>query len=82
MKNNIVIVNYCDQWKSYSSMRLFGVFSNRKKLNSAVKKLIKKKHAENNTSDKVEEMSIDDMHGSIQYLSFEEVKLNQCNYED
>ena len=74
---NVIIINYCDEWKSYTSMRLFGVFSNRKKLNSAVKKLINKKYAELKSNDKIEDMSISDMQSQIQYLSFEEITLNK-----
>ena len=72
------VVNLCNAWKEYSSFQLVGVYSNRVKLNRMLKKFIEKKDIENNTGYAVEDMSIHDLHSNIEFVSIEEVILNDA----
>lgn len=75
-----VIINSCDIWKTYASFRLIGVFTNRKKLNILIKKMIKNKEIEfGSFNKKVEECSIEDLQNLCNFISLEEIEFNQIN---
>ena len=66
----------CDEWKSYKSQRLIGVFdeSNLKKI---VAEKIKDRDFELNIDKEVEESSIWDLKNCLEYAYIEEIKLNK-----
>jgi len=71
-----VVVNTCNAWKEYSSFTLVGVFTNRKKFNRVLNKLIKKNDVENNTGYRIEDMTIHELHNNLKYVSLQEIELN------
>lgn len=75
-----IIVNTCDAWKSYDSMRLVGVFTNKKKLKSTIKYLIDSDACEYDDGyGPFKELTVEEMvqYNPIDYLYIEEVELNE-----
>ena len=82
----VILVNTCDAWKTYSSFRFVGIFTNRNKLNKAITDMIKSKAVEfsnskndgKNIMEVVKSMNIDELHSNISYLSVELKTLNEA----
>lgn len=73
-----VIVNTCNEWKEYSSFTLVGVFTNRKKLNSLLNKMIKNNDiGDDDEPQKVNDLTIEEIHSQISYVSVQEINLNE-----
>lgn len=82
----VILVNTCDIWKTYSSFRFVGIFTNRNKLNKVITDMIKSKAIEfsdskndgKNIMEVVKSMTIDELHSNISYLSVELKTLNEA----
>ena len=73
-----VIVHTCNQWKEYTSFSLVGVFTNRKKLNTILNRMIKNHEiGDDDEPKKVNHLTIDQIHTEISYVSVQEIKLNE-----
>jgi hypothetical protein len=69
------LVNYCDAHKMYSSYRLCGVFTSRKKLNVALNKALKRKDIESEHRT-VNHLSDYELQTQLDYLAVEIIDLN------
>ena len=82
-KGAVYIVNYCDAWKMYSSYRLLGVFTNRKKLNVVLNRALKRGDIEwDDTECKdrfVNHLSDGELQTELNYLAVEFIPLNVDN---
>ena len=73
-----VIVHTCNQWKEYTSFSLVGVFTNRKKLNSLLNRMIKNNDiGDDDEPKKVNHLTIEQIHVEISYVSVQEITLNE-----
>ena len=73
-----VIVNICNEWKEYTSFALVGVFTNRKKLNSLLNKMIKNNDiGDDDEPQKVNDLTIEEIQSQISYVSVQEINLNE-----
>ena len=73
-----VIVNICNEWKEYTSFTLVGVFTNRKKLNSLLNRMIKNNDiGDDDEPQKVNDLTIEEIQSQISYVSVEEINLNE-----
>lgn len=74
---NPVIIHECDQWKSYSSFKLVGVFTNRRSMLKTIRKLFKKDRIDLDFPiSKLKYKTISQMR-TIDYLHIEEIELNE-----
>jgi len=76
MKEAIILYS-CNQWKEYSSLRVIGVFTNRNKFNSCVKKHIKAKEMNWNLRQSIEDSDLKEIQASLEYGDVEIVELNK-----
>lgn len=78
MKKEYYVLFSCDKWKSYSSMRLMGVFSITE-LRKVVKKIIEKGDFEYEKSDvkEINKMTGSDISRVLKYGYVETVGLNE-----
>jgi hypothetical protein len=73
-----VIVHTCNQWKEYTSFSLVGVFTNRKKLNSLLNRMIKNNDiGDDDEPKKVNDLSIEDINNKISFVYVQEITLNE-----
>ena len=77
-----ILLKSCDIWKSNSTT--IGVFTNRNKLNQAIRELIKDGDAEQDENSpykgmSLKHLSINDIHNFFNYISLEEIFLNELN---
>ena len=73
-----VIIHTCNQWKEYTSFSLVGVFTNRKKLNSLLNKMIKNNDiGDDDEPQKVNDLTIEEIQSQISYVSVQEINLNE-----
>jgi hypothetical protein len=73
-----VIVHTCNQWKEYTSFSLVGVFTNRKKLNSLLNRMIKNNDiGDDDEPKKVNHLTIEQIQVAISYVSVQEITLNE-----
>ncbi len=71
-----IVVNTCDEWQSYSSFNLVGVYPNRQHLNKVVRELIKEKVIDfDGTS--VAKMTMEELQDNCTYINFNEITLNE-----
>jgi hypothetical protein len=76
-----VAVFTCDVWKSKDSMRLQGIFTNRKKLLRAIRHMKKNVYI-TLTAEKMSELkewTLKDINDKFDYLYVEEITLNELN---
>jgi hypothetical protein len=76
-----VVLNTCDSWKTFSSFKLIGVFTNRKKLEKVIRKLIKSNDIEVDENSPIElplkNFTINELNNHINFLSVQEINLNE-----
>ena len=74
-----IVVNTCDSWASYSSMKLVGVFTNKRKLYKTLRKLVKDKVAVYDGGDvRMESInSVNMLNSLFVYLHINEIELNE-----
>ena len=73
-----VIINQCDEWQSYASFKLVGVFTNRQKMNDTILNLLEREKIEfNGNILKLNELNIQELSREVTYLHLEEVELNE-----
>lgn len=85
------VIFTCDEWKSYSSFKLVGVFTTEKKLKSGVCKLFKEDHCNvfglslddakqqnliNDTIKRINNSNVKNLIESIEYAYIQEVEKN------
>lgn len=68
-------VSYCDAHKMYSSYRLMGVFTSRRKLNVALNKALKRKDIESEHRT-VNNLTDGELQTQLDYLAVEIIDLN------
>lgn len=67
----------CDEWKSYSSMKLIGIF-NKNELVKVIKRRIKKRELHFNRDIKeISKMSVEEIKVALEFGYIESLKLNQ-----
>ena len=79
------IVNTCDEWNSYTSFRLVGVFTSRKKLNTILVAMLKKREIEfDDESDIGKDIENTvycfterELHDKLKYLSVQIININE-----
>jgi hypothetical protein len=74
-----VVIYTCDAWKSWDSSRLVGVYTNRKKMERLLRKMIKAGYiefADGWDGEIFSRMTIDQMRTHIDYLIIQEIELN------
>ncbi len=73
------VVNTCDQWQAYASFRFVGVFTNRRKLNQALNKLLTEERCKWDGPEKrfVSELSLRDLQINLQFVNINEITLNK-----
>lgn len=80
-RNEVYVVNTCNVWKWYSSFRLVGVFTSRKKLNPILNKMLNDKQImwNDETCNKrfVNDLTDKELHNHIDYLSVQVITLNE-----
>ena len=80
--NKITLLYTCDIWKSWSNARVRGIFTDREELNKAIKFLIEDDIIELNencgfTIDDIPDMSLKELHNSLDFAMVVEYKLNK-----
>lgn len=76
-----VILYTCDIWKSWSSARVYGVFTNRKKLNRHLQQLLHQGSIElmgqPGKSVPIHQYTIPEIHNRMNGIILQEIELNQ-----
>jgi len=77
-KREVYIVNFCDQWETYSSFTLLGVFSSRRKLNPILNDIIKSKVIECDC-EVVNLLTDDELNSRLTYININKTSLNEIH---
>jgi hypothetical protein len=77
----VYVVNTCDEWRSYSSFSLVGIFTSRWKLNPVLNRLIKEKKIEYEHDSKckvsVKNLTDRELNDWLTYVHVELITLNE-----
>ncbi len=80
-QNEVYVVNTCNAWKEYSSFRLVGIFTTRRKLNPVLNKLLKSGdiiwNYDKCTMRYVNRLNDNDLHNQLKYISVQVITLNE-----
>ncbi len=72
-----VVVNTCDQWKSYSSFRLVGVYTNRADLSTLLMNLLKENIIEVDEDFNHRTATLRELDDNVEFLHFNQINLNE-----
>lgn len=72
-----IIINQCDQWQSYESFKLVGVFINYPKMMRILQQLIIDNKADFDQQWTGNKPSVNELQNSFTYLNFNEVEFNE-----
>jgi cell division FtsZ-interacting protein ZapD len=78
MEKELYVLYACDEWKSSDSMGLLGVFDENK-IKDALKKMLKQKDIELETSKSIDEIETERLNAYVKYAHIEQIDLNDMH---
>lgn len=81
MRKYVYVVNTCNEWKTYDSFRMVGIFTTRKKLNVVLNRLLKQEDIawdDDVCTDRFVNNLMDmELSNNLKYVSIEKLTLNE-----